>query len=162
MGFLNLFKPKRKTREFKESDVQSVLKRAAEIHQQTMEEGDKLLAELQIAWDDLGERDVTLLHAAYDGLIPAPPQLTSRFEILRRTMAQLDRRLAEAGVGPAMVEAGMGDNMAAALGLLERQSWWPEFITHVRAEECIRTADDILTFSPPREKGLLIVGIFAA
>lgn len=143
MGFLNLFKPKRGTERCKESDVQLVLKRAAEIYQQKIEEGDKLVIELHKVFEGLGERDVMLLHAADDGLIPAPPHLTSRLEILRRISVRCDRSLTEAEVDKRTVEAGMGDNEVAALGLLERQSWWPEFIAHVRAERCIRTADDI-------------------
>lgn len=135
MGIFDKLKPKRKTEEFNELKAQSVLKGAAEIYRQTIEERDKLLAELHRAVEGLGERDKALLQAADDGLIPAPSHFTSRLEILRRIRVQVDRVTAEAGV--------VVDNKGAALELLRRQSWWPEFIAHVRAEMGIRTANDI-------------------
>lgn len=99
-----------------------------------MEERDKMLADLHRVWEGLGEREKMLLHAANDGLISTPPHLNSRLETLRRVRAHVDRMTAE---------VGEDDNEGAALALLQRQSWWPEFIARVRAEKGIRIADDI-------------------
>ncbi len=119
------------------------LRRAAEDYRRELAEGaEEAARSVDAILGGLSERDVSLLLAAAAALIQAPPHLAGRLDLYLAREEHLRRREAETEAYTYFGLAG-ADTLDAALDLLLRQEWWPDFAAGIRERFGITTAADI-------------------
>lgn len=115
-------------------------RRAVEDYRRELAEGaEETTKSVDAIFGGLSEADVSILMAAAATLIQVPSQLAGRLDLylarkehLRRVEAETENDL---GIGV--------DALDAALDLLLRQGWWPDFVAGIREQFGIRTAADV-------------------
>jgi hypothetical protein len=120
--------------------IDPALTQAVKDYQRNLAKGEaETVKAVEAIFGGLSDREVSVLMAGAAGLVQVPPRLANRLDLYLARKARLTQAEAEAerNVG------GHVDALDAATDLLQRQSWWPEFIANVRKEAGIRTDADI-------------------
>lgn len=137
MGIFDIFRRK--------DPIDPTLKQAVKDYQQNLAKGGaEAMKAVEAIFGGLSDREVSVLVAAAAGIVQVPPRLANRLDLYLRRKTRLTQGEAEA-------ERYLGahvDALDAATDLLQRQSWWPEFIANVRKEAGIRTEADIGRWGP--------------
>ena len=132
MGLFDIFRRK--------DPIDPALTQAVKDYQRNLAKGEAgTVKAVEAIFGGLSDRDVSVLMAGAAGLVQVPPRLANRLDLYLARKVRLIQAEAEAerNVG------GHVDALDAATDLLQRQSWWPEFIANVRKEAGIRTDADI-------------------
>ena len=133
MGIFDTFRRK--------DPIDPKVKQAVKDYQRNLTKGaEEAMKSVEAIFGGLTDQEVSILEAAKTGLMQVPLRLANRLDLYLAVKAQYLQTEAEIfereGGGPL-------DVLDATTDLLQRQSWWPDFIANVREGASIRTEADI-------------------